>query len=65
LLTLGASNQNKTMREKDCERCAKDYNTMYRVKYKTPQEWVFLCKLCLLEVKKNNTAYRYGGTWKR
>ena len=53
------------MRGKDCERCAKDYNTMYRVKYKTPQEWVFLCKLCLLEVKNNNAAYRFGGTWKR
>ena len=27
---------------------------MYRVQYKHPKEWVFVCKECLLTVKKNN-----------
>jgi len=38
---------------------------MYRVKYKEGADWVFVCKQCLLNVKKKNPHYKYGGTWKR
>ena len=27
-------------------------------------DWIFACKECLLKVKKGNTNYKYGGTWK-
>jgi len=37
---------------------------MYRVQYKPDKNWVFLCNECVLEVKKDNDDYRYGGTWK-
>jgi len=26
---------------------------------------VFVCEGCLLKVKENNSAYKYGGTWKK
>jgi hypothetical protein len=35
---------------------------MYRVQYKNPKEWVFVCKECLRDVKKDNPDYNYGGT---
>jgi hypothetical protein len=52
-------------RIKHCEVCKIDFSTMYRVQYKSPKEWVFVCKECLVDVKKDNTAYKYGGTWKK
>ena len=52
-------------RMKLCELCKIDSSTMYRVQYKNPKEWVFVCKECLVDVKKDNTAYKYGGTWKK
>ena len=51
-------------RIKYCNECNVDFATMYRVQYKHPKEWVFVCKECLLSIKKNNPEYRYGGTWK-
>ena len=53
------------MRTKYCEKCSKDFDTMYRVQYKLPKAWVFLCENCLIEVKHGNPNYRYGGTWKK
>ena len=53
------------MREKYCEICGKEFSTMYRIRYKEPKAWVFVCEGCLLKVKPNNTHYRYGGTWKK
>ena len=44
--------------------CEVDFSTMYRVQYELPKEWVFVCKECLVEVKKDNSNYTYGGTWK-
>jgi len=38
---------------------------MFRIQYKQPKKWVFTCEKCLLEVKKDNPYYVYGGTWKR
>ena len=51
-------------RIKHCAICKVDFSTMYRVQFETPKEWVFVCKECLVEVKKDNTNYTYGGTWK-
>jgi hypothetical protein len=52
-------------RIKHCKFCNTDFSTMYRVQYKNPKEWVFVCKDCLLKVKKENATYKYGGTWKK
>ena len=52
-------------RIKHCEVCKVDFSTMYRVQYKNPKEWVFVCKECLIDVKKDNPNYTYGGTWRR
>jgi hypothetical protein len=52
------------MAKKECEKCAKAYRLMYRVQYKPIKEWVFLCNDCVIEVRKDNEDYRYGGTWK-
>ncbi len=54
-----------TMKKKDCERCKKSFTKMYRVRYiESLKNWVFMCESCLLEVKKDNKFYKYGGTWK-
>ena len=53
------------MRQKLCAICSKDFKTMYRIKYKEGSAWVFVCQECLINVKKKNPNYNYGGTWKR
>ena len=53
------------MRIKHCAICKKDFSTMYRINYKPIKEWVFLCENCLNIVKKDNSHYIYGGTWKK
>jgi hypothetical protein len=53
------------MRIKYCDVCKKDFSTMFRVQYKHPLKWVFVCESCLLKVKPNNALYKYGGTWKK
>jgi len=40
------------LRIKHCEVCIVDFSTMYRVQYKTPKEWVFVCKECLFYMVK-------------
>jgi len=52
-------------RIKHCNICTLDFSTMYRIQYKNPKEWVFVCKECLIKVKENNSTYKYGGTWKK
>jgi hypothetical protein len=42
--------------------CKIDFSTMYSVQYKNPKAWVFVSKECLVDVKKDNIAYKYGGT---
>ena len=44
-------------RIKHCAICKVDFSTMYRVQYELPKEWVFVCKECLTEVKKDNPNY--------
>ena len=55
----------RQVRKKNCESCKKEFSTLFRVTYQMPKKWVFLCENCLLIVKKDNTNYRYGGTWKK
>ena len=52
-------------RIKYCEICKLDFSTMYRVQHTNPKQWVFVCKECLFNVKKENPNYKYGGTWKK
>jgi len=52
-------------RIKKCNLCNLDFYVMYRIQYKKPKKWVFVCEACLIKVKKNNSAYKYGGTWKK
>jgi hypothetical protein len=51
-------------RIKNCTICKVDFSIMYRVQYKIPKGWVFVFKECLINVKKDNPNYAYGGTWK-
>ncbi len=52
-------------RIKHCKVCNVDSSTMYRVQYNDPKTCVFVCKACLIRIKKDNPEYRYGGTWKK
>jgi hypothetical protein len=52
-------------RSKECEACKIEFSTMYRIQYKNPKVWVFVCEKCLLNLKKDNPTYKYGGTWKK
>ncbi|WP_110985555.1 hypothetical protein [Acaryochloris thomasi] len=51
-------------REKDCDRCCKSANTLYRVQFDESGQWQFVCDLCWSIVRQNNPHYVYGGTWK-
>lgn len=52
-------------RSKRCVSCNKEFDTLFRIQYKHPLKWVFTCEKCLLEHKKDNPLYKYGGTWKK
>lgn len=66
LITVKSLNYSlMTKRVKYCKICQKEFSTLYRIQYKLPKEWVFVCESCLLEVKKDNKHYTYGGTWKK
>jgi len=53
---------------KNCIKCRQNYTTLFRVKFTqshySRKEWVFACENCVIEVKKDNPIYKYGGTWK-
>ena len=57
--------KNNEPRVKYCEICKKDFSTLYIIQYKAVKQWFFTCEKCLETVKKDNTFYRYGGTWKK
>ena len=52
---------------KNCIKCRQNYTTLFRVKFTqshySRKEWVFACENCVIEVKKDNPIYKYGGTW--
>ncbi len=52
------------IREKRCDRCAENAETLYRVRYDASGEWRFVCTRCQAEVARDNPQYTYGGTWK-
>lgn len=54
----------KRIRTKACARCQKSNDVLYRVRIDESQEWIFVCPVCLEEVKPDNPRYQYGGTWK-
>ena len=53
------------LRIKECFKCSKQKEVMYRFRYDEIKDWVFLCGECLKKIKSlfENT-YQYGGTWK-
>ena len=57
------------MKEKKCNECKIGYKKMFRIKYKelhySNKIWLYVYESCLKLVKKNNSFYRYGGTWKK
>jgi len=53
------------VRTKDCFKCDKSKEVLYRCRYAELKDWVFLCVQCLQEVKNAFVeTYQYGGTWK-
>ena len=52
-------------RKKNCFKCGKEYETLFRCAYYN-HGWVFLCGDCVQEVKcQFVNSYKYGGTWKK
>lgn len=51
------------MKTKICSLCKKEYSTLFRVQITNGKNWIFICTACCSKVK-DNSDYRYGGTWK-
>lgn len=49
---------------KPCDRCNNLVDLRYRIQYQEEGDWLLVCPECWQEVSKNNSHYRYGGTWK-
>ena len=54
----------KLMKKKECEKCKNNFRMLFRVQYTPEKKWVFICNDCVIEVRRDNEDYRYGGTWK-
>ena len=54
----------KRVRIKLCSRCEETSDVLYRVRMDEDGDWVFVCPVCLDQVKAGNPYYQYGGTWK-
>ncbi|MDC1217989.1 MAG: hypothetical protein ACKVJR_05005 [Flavobacteriales bacterium] len=52
------------MKKKECEKCKNNFRMLFRVQYTPEKKWVFICNDCVIEVRRDNEDYRYGGTWK-
>ena len=53
------------IRTKDCYKCYKPKEVLYRCRFQELKDWIFLCGNCLQRVKeKYEDTYQYGGTWK-
>ena len=51
------------VRTKDCYKCYKPKEVLYRCRFQELKDWVFLCGNCLKVVKeKCEDTYQYGGT---
>ena len=51
------------LKPKPCDRCNALVNIRYRVQYRELTSWVLVCRNCWEQVK-DDSHYRYGGTWK-
>ena len=52
------------LKSKPCALCQNKVNIRYRIQYQADESWVLVCPDCWQEVIKDNSYYRYGGTWK-
>ena len=53
------------LRIKECFKCSKQKEVMYRCRYDGIKDWVFVCRNCLKQIKNlSGNTYQYGGTWK-
>lgn len=50
-------------KNKQCDRCNSLVDIRYRVQYQESRDWVMICRECWKQVK-DDSQYRYGGTWK-
>ena len=50
---------------KNCDECLRDFDCLFRCKTNKRLKWIFVCRICLTKLKKENSEYKYGGTWKR
>jgi hypothetical protein len=50
-------------RTKDCDRCQKNVDIMYRVQVDKSASWQLVCHDCQT-ILSNQQGYTYGGTWK-
>ena len=56
--------KNRRVRSKTCDACGQVCDTLFRARAETGVPWRFYCVACLPQIKANNPAYIYGGTWK-
>ena len=48
-----------------CDECSSPSGELFRCRYNYKKKWMFLCKVCLAEIKtKYSNTYQYGGTKK-
>ena len=52
------------MKLKKCDRCMELVSIRYRIQYDQTNNWHKVCPDCWHIVAKDNSYYRYGGTWK-
>ena len=54
----------KSIKSKPCEHCQNASNIRYRIQYDDSHQWYLVCPQCWDILAKDNSNYRYGGTWK-
>ena len=53
------------LRIKECFKCSKQKEVMYRCRYDEIKDWVFLCRNCLKQIKNLfEDTYQYGALGK-
>ncbi|WP_330203683.1 hypothetical protein [Cyanobacterium sp. Dongsha4] len=54
----------KIKKLKSCDYCNQLVNLRYRIQYDESNKWYQVCPNCWNILAKDNSFYRYGGTWK-
>ncbi|WP_081991240.1 hypothetical protein [Pseudoalteromonas piratica] len=53
------------IRQKACAQCQQSKAVLYRCRFATNKDWLFVCGPCLQTIKQHHiNTYQYGGTWK-